>query len=91
MNEFIKKFGFKELLHSELIDSNYSGEKTIEKNNNYVFEKTNDNTFVLIPVKVGNSSNGFTEIIDSEKVVEKKIVEKGSYDLLMALKNQVQE
>ena len=61
------------------------------ENNNYVFEKTNDNTFVLIPVKVGNSSNGFTEIIDSEKVVEKKIVEKGSYDLLMALKNQVQE
>ncbi len=37
LNKFIKKFGFKELLHSELVDSNYSGEKTIEKNNNYVF------------------------------------------------------
>lgn len=37
LNHFVQKFGFEELLHSDLIDSNYSDKKNIKKNNNYVF------------------------------------------------------
>lgn len=55
----------------------------------YIFVQITSNTFELIPIKTGNSENNFTEII-SDKINElknKKIVTKGAYQLLMALKN----
>jgi cobalt-zinc-cadmium efflux system membrane fusion protein len=61
------------------------------ENANYVFEVVDNNVFKLIPINIGTSSNGFTEIMDSPKLQNKKIVSKGAYDLLMALKNTVEE
>jgi hypothetical protein len=44
------------------------------------------NDFKLVPIKTGISSEGDTEILDAEKLQNKKIVAKRTYDLLMALK-----
>lgn len=55
----------------------------------YIFVQITSNTFELIPIKTGNTENNYTEII-SDKINElknKKIVTRGAYQLLMALKN----
>ena len=39
----------------------------------------------------GDSENGFTEIIDEANLVGKNIVVKGAYNLLMTMKNKVEE
>lgn len=61
------------------------------ENTSYVFEDTGNNTFKLFPISTGISNNGFTEIIDGDNLKSKKIVSKGAYDLLMALKNLIEE
>lgn len=61
------------------------------ENETYVFEDKGNNTFQLLAVKAGNTHNGFTEITASDQLKNKTIVNKGAYDLLMALKNEVEE
>lgn len=61
------------------------------ENSNYVFQDLGNDTFQLLSVKTGTSSNGFTEILNADQLKNKKIVQKGAYDLLMALKNEVEE
>lgn len=57
----------------------------------YVFEQTAKNTFEMVEVQLGVRENGFTEINAQEDLSQKKIVVKGAYTLLMALKNSEEE
>ncbi len=57
----------------------------------YVFIALDNNTFEMIAVEVGDTGNGWTSINNSEKLKAKKIVQKGAYTLLMALKNKAEE
>ncbi|WHF52036.1 efflux RND transporter periplasmic adaptor subunit [Chryseobacterium gotjawalense] len=54
----------------------------------YVFEEIKPKTYRMFPVEIGNSENGFTELLNFKKEnSNKKFVTKGAYQLLMALKN----
>ena len=54
----------------------------------YIFEVVKPKTYKMFPVQIGNSENGFTEILDFKKeYANKKFVTKGAYKLLMSLKN----
>ena len=53
---------------------------------NYVFVAKGNKQFEMKEVTVGNSENGFTEII-SEDLKEADIVTKGAYSILMKMKN----
>lgn len=54
----------------------------------YVFEEIKSKTYRMVEVKIGNTENGYTEILEnSPKFLKKKIVVKGAYPLLMGLKN----
>lgn len=57
----------------------------------YVYVQLNDHTFEMTTVKTGNSENGFTEILNNEILIDKKIAVKGAYTLLMQLKNKSEE
>lgn len=61
------------------------------QNKQYVFIVKEKNSFEMQEVKSGNSENGFTEIMDSEKFLNTTFVTKGTYTLLMALKNAGEE
>lgn len=61
------------------------------ENVNYVFEDLGNDSYKLLMIKAGAGSNAMTEIIEAEKLQDKKIVCKGAYDLLMALKNKAEE
>jgi membrane fusion protein, heavy metal efflux system len=56
----------------------------------YIFVQKTDDTFEIKQIKTGNSENGFTEIITDNinSLLNKKIVVKGAYQLLMAMKNK---
>jgi cobalt-zinc-cadmium efflux system membrane fusion protein len=59
---------------------------------NYLFVKLNTmNKFELREVQIGNSENGWTQIINSNIFEYQNIVFKGAYGLLMALKNKSEE
>lgn len=60
------------------------------ENKEYVWEQLVKGQFKLIPVKTGTQYNNFTEIT-SVDLRGKSFVEKGAYDLLMALKNKAEE
>jgi cobalt-zinc-cadmium efflux system membrane fusion protein len=54
----------------------------------YVFQEIKAKTYKMFPVEIGNSENGFTELLNfKEENKTKKFVTKGAYQLLMALKN----
>ncbi|HTO14962.1 MAG TPA: efflux RND transporter periplasmic adaptor subunit [Edaphocola sp.] len=57
----------------------------------YVFEQIEKNTFEMVAVQIGVRENGFTEVNSEEDLIEKHIVVKGAYTLLMALKNAEEE
>jgi len=61
------------------------------ENNQYIFLAENEGTYAIQEVKTGNNENGFVEIIAGEALVNKKIVVKGAYSLLMTMKNKVEE
>lgn len=61
------------------------------ENKHYAFISINKNKFEMKEVKTGNSENGYTEIIDSEDLINQVFVTKGAYNLLMALKNKSEE
>ena len=57
----------------------------------YIFVMINKNQYQMTEVKIGNSENGFAEILDTERLIENSIVTKGAYTLLMKLKNKADE
>jgi len=57
----------------------------------YVFVELSSNKFEMISVKTGVKEKGVVEIINSENLKGKRIVENGAYSLLMKLKNQEEE
>lgn len=54
----------------------------------YLFTANADNTFTMIHVEIGISDEGYSEIINAADFKNKKVVTKGAYSLLMALKNK---
>ncbi|WP_454045715.1 efflux RND transporter periplasmic adaptor subunit [Chryseobacterium sp. Marseille-Q8038] len=60
------------------------------ENKNYVFEDLGKSGYKMIPVVTGISDEQFTEIIKSDFLKDKKIVQKGAYSLLMMLKNKAE-
>ena len=61
------------------------------ENKQYVFIVKGKNQFEMMEVKTGNSENGFTEIIIDDKLASETFVLKGSYNLLMKIKNTADE
>ena len=58
---------------------------------NYVFEQKSQEKFLLVEVETGNTFQESIAIVNAEVLLNKKIVNKGAYALLMALKNKVEE
>ncbi len=59
---------------------------------NYLFVKSsNKNSFELQEVEIGNTENGWTQVINGSDFENQSIVMKGAYGLLMALKNKAEE
>lgn len=54
----------------------------------YLFTANADNKFTMIHVEIGISDEGYSEIINAADFKNKKVVTKGAYSLLMALKNK---
>jgi len=61
------------------------------ENKSFVFVQESANSFKMQEVEPGYTENGFIEIVTSAPLLEKKIVVKGSYSLLMGLKNKAEE
>ncbi len=57
----------------------------------YVFITKRNNEFEMVPIQPGDSENGFTAVLNANSLENKKIVIKGAYNLLMALKNEGEE
>ena len=60
-------------------------------NQQYVFVQTDSLQFVMKEVQPGISDNGYTQIINGVEMLKDKIVTRGSYTLLMMLKNKADE
>lgn len=54
----------------------------------YVFIQTAKQQYQMTPIAVGVKENGYLEILDPEKLKNKKIVSNGAYTLLMKMKNK---
>ena len=61
------------------------------ENKNYVFITNGNKQFEMKEVNIGNTENGFTEIISNEELKEATIVVKGAYAILMKMKNIEEE
>ena len=61
------------------------------ENKQYVFIVKGKNQFEMHQVQIGNTENGFTEIIVADNLTNQTFVTKGTYSLLMALKNSNDE
>lgn len=58
------------------------------ENKQYIFEEVKPRTYKMFAVTIGNSENGFTELLNFDsKNARRKFVIKGAYPLLMAIKN----
>lgn len=60
-------------------------------NKQYVFIDKNNNEFEMHEVQIGNTENGYTEIVNANNLINLNFVIKGAYNLLMAMKNKNQE
>ena len=58
---------------------------------NYLFIKNASNNYEMKEVKLGISNEQYTQILNFQDFIGKSIVIKGSYGLLMALKNKEEE
>lgn len=58
---------------------------------NYIFTKSAAKTFNMEEVQVGVTEAGFTEILNDSFFEGKQVVTEGTYTLLMALKNKLEE
>lgn len=61
------------------------------QNKQYVFLEITNLEFELLEVQIGNTENGLTEIRSVDQLSEKKFVVQGAYNLLMKMKNKVDE
>lgn len=61
------------------------------ENKHYIFIAKGNNQFQMTEVNAADTENGFTEILDAEKLTTSGIVVKGAYSLLMSLKNRSEE
>ena len=57
----------------------------------YAFVANGDNSFEMLPITTGSKENGFIAIDNEAAFVNKRIVTKGAYTLLMKLKNAAEE
>jgi membrane fusion protein, heavy metal efflux system len=57
----------------------------------YVFTKKNENNFDFVEVQTGVVEGGKIEIKNGKQLIDKQIVTKGAYALLMSLKNKAEE
>ena len=60
-------------------------------NRQYIFVQSDSLQFVMKEVQTGISENGYTQVIDGVDLRKDKIVTRGSYTLLMMLKNKAEE
>lgn len=58
---------------------------------NYVFVEKDKNQFAMVKVETGTHENGYIEIKNNEGFMNKQIVIKGAYIILMKLKNKSEE
>jgi cobalt-zinc-cadmium efflux system membrane fusion protein len=58
---------------------------------NYVFISTSSSDFEMKEVTIGESENGFTQLLNADFIKNKNVVVKNAYNLLMALKNRAEE
>jgi len=61
------------------------------ENKSYIFEWIDSATFRMKEVTTGSSNDGKVEIVNYEDILDKPIVNKGAYSLLMAAKNKGEE
>ncbi len=61
------------------------------ENKQYVFIAKGNNQFEMIEIKIGNTENGFTEIMIDANLAKEIFVFKGAYSLLMKMKNTADE
>ena len=61
------------------------------ENKNYVFVQKENNQFQMTEVNVGDTENGFIEILSAENLASQELVTKGAYSILMSLKNKSEE
>lgn len=57
----------------------------------YIFEVLDKNSFRMTTVEIGNTGDGWIEIVNGNQLSGKKIAQKGAYTLLMALKNTAED
>jgi cobalt-zinc-cadmium efflux system membrane fusion protein len=57
----------------------------------YIFLSNKENSFEMTEVETGTTENGFTEIKNANNFINKNIVTKGAYNLLMSFKNKSEE
>lgn len=61
------------------------------ENRDYAFVQLDNNKFKMTAIRTGTTNNGFTALLDAEKLADKTFVVQGAYSLLMALKNKSEE
>lgn len=61
------------------------------ENKQYAFIAKDSHQFEMVEVKTGDTENGFTEIMATEKAAAETFVLKGAYNLLMKMKNTSDE
>lgn len=84
MNADIKIKSIKTMAIPDEAIVNYEG-------GNYIFLARENNQYLMTEITIGARENGFTEIMNPEDFTNKKLVVKGAYTLLMALKNKAEE
>lgn len=57
----------------------------------YVFVANGTNSYKLVEVQLGRKERGFIEIVNGHELASERVVVKGSYNLLMAMKNAAEE
>ncbi len=62
-----------------------------DENKLYLFAQSSDTTFEMVEVKVGATENNNTEILQADHLIDKMIVVKNAYTLLMKSKNKMEE
>lgn len=58
---------------------------------NYIFERLQNHTYRMLPVEITTTEKEWVEIKNSSSLQNKRLVRKGAYSLLMALKNKPEE
>jgi len=61
------------------------------ENKHYAFLVKGETEFEIKEIEIGNTENGFTEIVSGSQFSDKLFVTKGAYHLLMKMKNKVDE